>query len=71
MVEYGNGVSQGTGIATGAGGGGGGGNVDLGVEVGRWVDSAAHTISTMPPAQLIFIAFVLIAGLFVLKRVLL
>ena len=68
MVEYGNGVSQGTGIA--GGGGGGGGNVDLGVEVGRWVDSAAHTISTMPPAQLIFIAFVLIAGLFVLKRVL-
>ena len=41
------------------------------VELGRWVDSAAHTISTMPPAQLIFIAFVVIAGLFVLKRVLL
>jgi hypothetical protein len=70
MVEYGNGVSQGTGLA-GGGGGGGGGNMDVGVELGRWVDSAAHTISTMPPAQLIFIAFVLIAGLFVLKRVLL
>jgi hypothetical protein len=69
MVEYGNGVSQGTGIA--GGGGGGGGNMDVGAELGRWVDSAAHTISTMPPAQLIFIAFVLIAGLFVLKRVLL
>jgi hypothetical protein len=69
MVEYGNGVSQGTGLA-GGGGGGGGGNMDVGVELGRWVDSAAHTISTMPPAQLIFIAFVLIAGLFVLKRVL-
>jgi hypothetical protein len=69
MVEYGNGVSQGTGLA--GGGGGGGGNMDVGVELGRWVDSAAHTISTMPPAQLIFIAFVVIAGLFVLKRVLL
>jgi hypothetical protein len=70
MVEYGNGVSQGTSLA-GGGGGGGGGNMDVGVELGRWVDSAAHTISTMPPAQLIFIAFVVIAGLFVLKRVLL
>ena len=69
MVEYGNGVSQGTSIA-GGGGGGGGGSMDLGVELGRWVDSAARTISVMPPAQLIFIAFVLIAGLFVLKRVL-
>jgi hypothetical protein len=70
MVEYGNGVSQGTSLA-GGGGGGGSGNMDVGVELGRWVDSAAHTISTMPPAQLIFIAFVVIAGLFVLKRVLL
>ena len=69
MVEYGNGVSQGTSLA--GGGGGGSGNMDVGVELGRWVDSAAHTISTMPPAQLIFIAFVVIAGLFVLKRVLL
>jgi hypothetical protein len=71
MVEYGNGVSQGAGQVSGGSGGGGGGSLDVGREVGNWVSSAAHTIQTMPPAELLFIAVVLVLGLFVVKRVLL
>jgi hypothetical protein len=70
MVEYGNGVSQGAGQVAGGSGGGGGGSVDVGRELGSWVSSAAHTIQTMPPAELVFILFVVIAGLFVLRRAL-
>ena len=68
MVEYGHGVGQATGLA--GGGGGGGGSVDLGAEVSNFISNAGHTISTMPPAQLLFLAFVVIAGLVVLKRAL-
>jgi len=52
MVEYGNGVSQGAGQVAG-GHGGGGGPVDVG---------------TAPPAELIFLAVVVVVGLFVVKR---
>jgi hypothetical protein len=48
MVEYGNGISQGAGQVSGSHGGGGGGNVDLGAQLGSWVSSAQHTVSTMP-----------------------
>jgi hypothetical protein len=69
MVEYGNGVSQGVGIAGGHGGGGGG-SADVGAAVGNWVSNAVHTVSTLPPGELIFLVFVVIAGLFVLRRAL-
>ena len=69
MVEYGNGVSQGAGQVAGSHGGGGG-SVDVGVQIGNWFSSAAHTISTMPPAELIFLGVVVLVGLFVLKRAL-
>ena len=65
MVEYGNGVSQGAG---GAGGGGGGGSVDIGAAIGDWVSNAGHTISTMPPAELAVLIVAIIAGLFLVKR---
>jgi hypothetical protein len=68
MVEYGNGVGEGTGPV--AGHGGGSGSMDLGVAVGSWLSNAVHTIATMPPAELAFLVFVLIAGLFVLRRAL-
>jgi len=66
MVEYGNGVGQGTGIA--GGGGGGGGSVDLGTAIGDWFNNAAHTIETMPPFQLAILIVAVIAGLFLIKR---
>jgi hypothetical protein len=65
MVEYGNGVSQGAG---GAGGGGGGDSVDVGAAIGDWVSNAGHTISTMPPAELAVLIVAIIAGLFLVKR---
>jgi hypothetical protein len=65
MVEYGNGVSQGAGQV---GGGGGGGSVDLGTAVGDWISSAGHTISTMPPAELVVLIVAVLAGLFLLRR---
>jgi hypothetical protein len=68
MVEYGNGIGEGTGQV--AGHGGGGGSMDVGVALGSWISNAVHTIATMPPAELAFLVFVLIAGLFVLKRAL-
>ena len=65
MVEYGNGVSQGAGQA---GGGGGGGSVDVGAAIGDWVSNAGHTISTMPPAELVVLVVAVVAGLFLIKR---
>ena len=67
MVEYGNGVSQGAGQVAG-GHGGGGGSVDVGTAIGDWFSNAAHTIETMPPAELIFLGVVVILGLFLIKR---
>ena len=66
MVEYGNGVGQATGVA--GGGGGGGGSMDAGAAFGQFVNNAAYTISTMPPAQLALIVVALVVGLIILKR---
>jgi hypothetical protein len=65
MVEYGNGIGQTTGTTGGAGGGG---SMDAGAALGSFVDNAAHTISTMPPAQLAFLVIVVIVGFVILKR---
>ena len=66
MVEYGNGVSQGAGHV--GGGGGGGGSVDVGAAVGDWISNAGHTIATMPPAELAVLIVAVLAGLFLLRR---
>jgi hypothetical protein len=67
MVEYGNGVSQGAGQVAG-GGGGGGGSVDVGRAIGDWVQSAEHTISTMPAWELAVLVAAVIAGFFLIRR---
>jgi hypothetical protein len=67
MVEYGNGVSQGAGGFSGSHGGGGG-SVDVGAAVGDWISNAGHTISTMPPAELAVLVVAVLAGLFLLRR---
>jgi hypothetical protein len=64
MVEYGHGVSQGT----GGGGAGGGGSVDAGAELGRIVDDAVYTVSTLPPETLLLLLVGIMVGLFILKR---
>jgi len=65
MAEYGNGVGQATGVA---GGSGGGQSMDAGAAIGQFVGNAAHTISTMPPAQLALLVVVVIVGFVILKR---
>jgi hypothetical protein len=68
MVEYGNGISQGAGQVSGGHGGGGGGNVDLGAQLGSWVSSAQHTISTMPAWELAIVVVAVLAGLILFRR---
>lgn len=65
MVEYGHGVSQGTG---GAGGGGGSGSLDAGAELGRMFNDAVYTVSTLPPETLLLLFVGIVVGLLVLKR---
>jgi hypothetical protein len=65
MVEYGNGVSQSTGIA---GGSGGGGQMDAGAAFGQFISNSIHTISSLPPSTLIIGAVVIVLGLIFLKR---
>jgi hypothetical protein len=68
MVEYGNGVS---GVAGQVAGGrsGGGGPVDVGAGLDQFVTSSIHTLATLPPAELVGLAFVVVVGLlFILKR---
>jgi hypothetical protein len=65
MVEYGNGVSQSTGIA---GGSHSGQAVDAGAAVGQFITNSIHTLSTMPPAELVLGFVVLVVGLMILKR---
>ena len=68
MVEYGNGVS---GVAGQVAGGRGSGNVpvDVGAGFGQFVTNSVHTLSTLPPAELIGLACVVGIGLLlVLKR---
>ena len=64
MVEYGHGVSQGT----GGGGAGGGGSLDAGAELGRMFNDAVFTVSTLPPETLLLLFVGIVVGLFVLKR---
>jgi hypothetical protein len=64
MVEYGNGVSQATGVA----GGGGGQNLDAGAAFGQFVSNSVHTISSLPPSTLIIGFVVIVLGLIFLKR---
>jgi hypothetical protein len=68
MVEYGNGVS---GVAGQVAGGHGGGNqpVDVGTSISQFVTNSVHTFSSMPLAEQVILAVVVvIAGLFVLRR---
>lgn len=67
MVEYGNGVS---GVAGQFAGGrtGGGGSVDVGAGFGQFVTNSVHTLSTLPPAELVGLAFVVGIGLLLLLR---
>jgi len=66
MVEYGNGISQVAGQATG--GHAGGQSVDMGASVAQFVSNSAHTISTMPPGYLLAGVVVIVLGLIFLKR---
>ena len=67
MVEYGNGVSQGAGQFGGSHGTGGG-VVDVGAQVGNAIGNAAHTVSTMPPGELVVAAVLIVVGLALLRR---
>lgn len=67
MVEYGNGVSQVAGKATG-GSGGGPQTVDMGTSVSHFVTTSMHTISTMPPAYLVAGLVIIFLGLIMLRR---
>ena len=67
MVEYGNGISGVAGQVAGSHGGGGG-PVDMGASLGQFVTNSVHTLSTMPPAELLGVFVVAIVGLLLLKR---
>jgi hypothetical protein len=68
MVEYGNGVG---GVAGQVAGGrtAGGGPVDLGASLGQFMTNSVHTFSTLPAAEQVVLALVVVIGLlFVLRR---
>jgi hypothetical protein len=67
MVEYGNGVSQVAGKASG-GGHAAGQSVDVGASIGQFVTNSAHTLSTMPPAYLLAGFVIIVLGLLMLRR---
>ena len=67
MAEYGNGVGQVAGRATG--GNGGGGSTDVGAYFGQPINDSAHTISTLPPGALVAGIVIVFLGLMMLKRV--
>jgi hypothetical protein len=67
MVEYGNGVSGVAGQVAGSHGGGSG-PVDVGASVGQFLTSSVHTLSTMPPGELVGVFLVVIVGLLILRR---
>jgi hypothetical protein len=68
MVEYGGAVSQGSGQAVGAGHGSAG-SIDAGAAVSQFVGNASHTISTMPPGELVLLVVAVFIGLLILRRV--
>jgi len=63
MVEYGNGVGQGTG-ATGGGGGGG----DAGAAFGQWIGDTVDNIAALPPSTLAIAVVLLVIGFVILRR---
>jgi hypothetical protein len=67
MAEYGQAVGHGSGAVSG-GGGGGGGSVDVGTAVSNWINDAGRTISTMPTWELAILIVAVIAGLFLVRR---
>ncbi len=67
MVEYGNGIGQVAGQATG-GGSHASQSVDVGAQLGRLVTDSVHTISTLPPSVLAAGVVLVIVGLVVLRR---
>jgi hypothetical protein len=66
MVEYGQGVGQ----ATGAGGGvsHGATHVDVGTQIGRFINDSVTTISHLPPEILIAGIVAIFLGLVILRR---
>jgi hypothetical protein len=62
MVEYGNGVANGTGVSGGGGGG------DAGAAFGQWVGDTVNNIAALPPSTLAIAVVVLIVGLVILRR---
>lgn len=69
MVEYGQGVGQGT-EAGGAIGGGGGGSQDLGAGAARALGDAVDTVMALPPEQLLLLVVAVFFGLILLRRAL-
>ncbi len=67
MVEYGNTVAHGAGEVPG-GGHAGGGSIDVGANVSQFVNNAVHTVSTMPPEQLVLLCVAVFVGLLLLRR---
>jgi hypothetical protein len=65
MVEYGQGVGQATGVGGQAGGGG---TQDLGAGAAAFVDNAIHTVSALPPEQLVLVVVAVLACLIILRR---
>jgi len=65
MVEYGNGVGQSTGLATG---GHAGGSTDAGAAFGQWVSDTVNNITSLPPSTLLIAAVVIVAAFIILKR---
>ena len=63
MVEYGNGVGQVAGRN-----GGGSGQLDVGASIGQFVGDSVHTLSTLPPAELLAIVVIVFLGLVFLRR---
>jgi hypothetical protein len=66
MVEYGQGVGQGTGL--GGTNPGTSGTQDLGAGVGAFISDTVDTVSALPPEMLVVIAVVILVGLIVLRR---
>jgi len=64
MVEYGNGVGQ----VAGRNGGGGGGQLDVGASIGQFVGDSVHTLSTLPPVELVAIVVIVFLGLVFVRR---
>lgn len=63
MVEYGHGISQGTGAAGGGGGGG-----DAGQAFAAWVGNTVDNIAALPPSTIAIAVVVLIVGFIILRR---